>query len=303
MRNWGKFLFIVIAGWMASVAFWFEPQSLTLTVLDVQAPAWPNSTAPLRVALLSDIHTDPIHMTPARVRDIVRRVNALHPDIVLLAGDYVGGDWLTGHHKRQEDARSPADNQKLEAGLNALSGFKAPLGAYAVLGNHDCWWNCSHVAALLSANGIHVLDNQAAKVDRPGGAVWIIGMADNITQTPDYATALRGVPDDAATLTLIHEPDPFAYAPAPAGNLQLSGHTHAGQVRLPLIGAPVRNSRYQERTAKGWLVEDNRILVVTRGLGESGIPVRFNAPPQIMLLTIHPGPQARVIAQPDVWLP
>ena len=294
--RWG----IVAAGlWMAAVAFWFEPQSLTLTQLDVQAPAWPATTAPLRVALLSDIHTDPLHMTPARVRDIVRRVNALHPDIVLLAGDYVGGDWLVAHRERRDSVRN---NQRLEEGLNAITGFTAPLGVYAVLGNHDCWWNCAHVATILTASGIHVLDNQAEKIDRPGGAVWIIGMADNMTQTPDFTTALQGVPEGAATITLIHEPDPFAWAPAPAGNLQLSGHTHGGQVRFPLIGAPIRNSPYQEPAVKGWVLDGNRILVVTRGLGESGIPVRFNAPPQIMLLTIHPGPTAQVQAQPDLWL-
>lgn len=301
MGRWVKWCIVATGLWMASVAFWFEPQSLTLTQMDVQAPAWPSSTAPLRVVLLSDIHTDPIHMTPTRVRDIVRRVNALHPDVVLLAGDYVGGDWLSAHRERKEGARNLRNSRRLEEGLNAIAGFTAPLGVYAVLGNHDCWWNCAHVAEILAANGIHVLDNTSAAIDRPGGPVWIIGMADNMTQTPDFAAALQGVPDGAATITLIHEPDPFGYAPAPAGNLQLSGHTHAGQVRFPFIGAPIRNSPYQEPTAKGFLVQDNRILVVTRGMGESGIPVRFNAPPQIMLLTIHPGPIAKVVAQPDVW--
>lgn len=273
-------------------AFCFEPETLTITKLDVETPSWPAGTAPLRAVFLSDIHIDPIHMPPSRVNKIVREVNSLHPDIVLLGGDYVGGDWLTLHRSRKIVVRTAEDNARESAGLKALGVLSAPLGVYAVLGNHDCWWSCEEVRRQLMTSGITVLVNQAALVRRPGGNIWIAGMANKTTSRPDFAAALRNVPSDAATISLIHEPDPFTRHPE--AKLILAGHTHAGQVRFPVIGGIIRNSRYQEETAKGWLVRNDRILIVTRGLGESGLPLRFGAPPQIMLLTIHPGPAADV---------
>ncbi len=292
-RKWIAAIIAVLAiAWLAD-AFWFEPESLTVTRLDVQTPSWPAATTPLRAAFLSDLHFDPVHMTPARMARIVQSVNALHPDIVLLGGDYVGGDWLTVHRSRKLALRSPQDNAREDAGFATLRGLSAPLGVYAVLGNHDCWWNCDEASRRLTAAGIRVLINQSARVPRPGGDIWIAGMANKTTDRPDFVAALRDVPKGAAIVSMIHEPDPFAWNPE--AKLLLAGHTHGGQVRFPLIGAPVRVSRYQEEAAKGWLTRDGRILIVTRGLGESGIPLRFGAPPQIMLLTIRPGAVARVM--------
>ncbi|WP_235074344.1 metallophosphoesterase [Asticcacaulis sp. AC466] len=277
---------------LAADAFWFEPESLTVDRFDVQTPYWPQSTAPIRAVFLTDLHIDPLHMTPARVRKIVQQVNALHPDIVLLGGDYVGTDWLTVHRMRQLWARSKADTAREDDGFQALSRLSAPLGVYGVLGNHDCWWSCDEAARQLQKAGVHVLVNQSARVPRPGGDMWLAGLANLTTGHPDFAQALNGVPKGAAVITLIHEPDPFG--DHPEAKLILAGHTHAGQVRFPWIGAPVRNSRYLEETAKGWLTRGDRILIVSRGLGESGVPVRFGAPPQIMVLNIHAGKAAAV---------
>jgi len=278
-------------------AFWLEPESLTVTRLNVQTPAWPTGTAPLRVALLSDIHVDHIHMTPRRVRDIARRVTALHPDIVLLAGDYIGGDGLRKGDARLRSHRPTADNAYEEDGLRALDAFTAPLGVYAIMGNHDCYWSCGRVRDVLATTHVRLLENTSAHLTRPQGDVWIIGMEDGQTQKPDFVEASRSVPPDAAAITLVHNPGLFDWE-SNTGMLQLSGHSHAGQVRLPLIGAPIRMSRHTEDTAKGWSISGNRILIVTRGLGESGLPVRFGAPPQVMLLTIRPGPSAKVTPQP-----
>ncbi len=288
----------IIAGIIAALAaawaldaFWFEPESLAETVLDVQVPAWPSTTAPLHVALLSDIHADHIHMTPARIRAIAARVNALHPDIVLLAGDYVGADGLRRGSARLRQNRP--DGAFEDLGLGALGAFRAPLGTYAIMGNHDCYWDCAHVRATLAAAHVTLLENRAAKLARPDGDVWIEGIEDGQTQRPDFVATAAQVPPGTASFVLVHNPGLFDWASNRAA-LQLSGHTHAGQVRLPLIGAVVRMSKHTEDTAKGWTIIDDRILVVTRGLGESGLPVRFGAPPQIMMLTLHPGSVARV---------
>jgi hypothetical protein len=281
---------MLAVAWLAD-AFWFEPESLTETTLDVQDPAWPSATAPLRVALLSDFHIGHLHMTPARIRTIAGRVDHPHPDVILLAGDYIGGDGL-----RRGDARRRAnrpDNALEEEGLRALDALRAPLGTYAIMGNHDCYWDCARVRSILATTRVRLLENDAARLSRPGGDVWIEGIEDGQTQDPDFTGTDSRVPKGAASLVLTHNPGLFDWASNHA-SLQLSGHTHAGQVRLPLIGAIVRMSKHTEDTAKGWTIIDNRILVVTRGLGESGLPVRFGAPPQIMLLTIHPGPVAKV---------
>ena len=283
----------LVAVWLAD-AFWFEPESLTQTTLDVQDPAWPAATAPLHAVLLSDFHADDVHMRPARIRAIAARVNALHPDVILLGGDYIGGNVFKGHRPTGPRPMRSAKTLALdEDGLKALGDFNAPLGVYAIMGNHDCWWDCDAVRHILAGTRVKLLENQAARLARPGGDVWIEGVEDGQTQHPDFPATAAAVPPGAASFVLTHNPGLFDWASNHA-ELQMSGHSHAGQVRFPIIGAIVRVCRHTEDTAKGWTVAHNRILVVTRGLGESGLPIRFGAPPQIMVLTIHPGPVARV---------
>ena len=283
---------------LALDAFWLEPQSLTVKSLAVQSPHWPQTTQPVTIVLLSDIHVDNLHMPPRRVRDIVKRVNALHPDMVLLAGDYIGGDfWNTGPVKAVRSRRSDADNLMEEDGLRALDGFDAPLGVYAVQGNHDCWWSCERVRQILGQTRVHLLENAAIRVQRQGGDIWIVGIEDRQTQKPDFPLAAATVPDGAATIVLEHNPSLFDW-PSNHLPLQMSGHTHAGQVRLPIIGAPAHASRHTEDTADGFQVVGDRILIVTRGLGESGLPVRFGAAPQIMRLSVGWGTTASVRVNP-----
>ena len=305
MRKRGRIIWgivVVAAIWVAAVAFWFEPRSLTLTQLDGQVPSWPKNTAPLRVVLLSDLHIDNLHMTPARVRDIARRVDALHPDVVLLGGDYIGGNLFRGRREfGARPMRSPKEIALDEEGLRTLGDFHARYGTYAIMGNHDCWWDCDTVRRIVGDTSVHFLENQAARIARPGGDIWILGVEDGQTETPDFVTTRAQAPADAATLTITHNPGLFDWTSNTAP-IQLSGHSHAGQIRLPLIGAPVTVCRHTNDTAKGWTIINNRILIVTRGLGESGVAARLNAPPQIMLLTVHPGPVSAVTAKPDVWL-
>ena len=295
-------LVAVLAVALAADAFWFEPESLTQTTLDIQDPAWPAGTAPLHAVLLADFHTDDVHMTPKRVRAIAARVNALHPDVILLGGDYIGGNLLEGRPQfGARPMRSAGKTALDEDGLRALGDFDAPLGVYAIMGNHDCWWDCATVHRILAGTRVKVLENQAARLARTGGDVWIEGVQDGQTQHPDFAATDAQVPKGAASFVLTHNPGLFDWTSNHAV-LQLSGHSHAGQVRLPIVGALIRTCRHTEDTAKGWTIIDNRILVVTRGLGSSGIPVRFGSPPQIMVLTIHPGPTAKVVKTGEVYV-
>jgi predicted MPP superfamily phosphohydrolase len=246
------------------------------------------------VVLISDIHIDHIHMTHRRIGEVAKRVNALHPDIILLGGDYIGAaDGMRRGDARLGSHRPANDNAYEETSLRAFDAFSASLGGYAIMGNHDCYWDCSRVREIQGQNHVHLLENAAFRIDRRNGPVWIVGIEDGQTQKPDFENAAKDVPSGVATLTLVHNPGLFDWASNHA-SLQLSGHTHAGQVRLPFIGAAVLMSRHTNDTVKGWTIRDGRILIVTRGLGESGLPVRFGAPPQIMLLNIHHGNAPKV---------
>ena len=299
MRKRGRIIWGIVAlalAGLAADAFWFEPRSTTVTELEAEVPEWPAGTAPLRIVLLSDFHVDNVHMPPSRVRDLARRVAALQPDVILLGGDYIGGDVFKG--RRELGARPMRSVKEIaldEEGLRALGTFEAPLGVYAVMGNHDCWWDCQRTREVLAETHIHFLENKAAQLSRPGGDVWILGVEDGQTENPDFPATAAQAPEGAAMISLTHNPGLFDW-PSNHTPIQLSGHSHAGQVRLPFIGALVQVCRHTNDTAKGWTIVDGRILVVTRGLGSSGMPVRFGAPPQIMVLTVRPGPVAKVRA-------
>lgn len=305
MRKWGRIIWALLA--VAAIAcaidgFWIEPRSLTLTELDVATPSWPVTTAPLRVVLLSDTHADDMHMTPARIRKIAATVNAMHPDAVILAGDYIGGNVLRGRKEfGARPMRSPKEIALDEDGLRALGAFHARYGVFAVMGNHDCWWDCDTVRRIMNEDGIHFLENQAAAIHRTDGDVWILGVEDGQTQHPDFPATFAKAPAGSATITVTHNPGLFDW-PTNYVPIMLAGHTHGGQVRIPFLGAPITASRHTNDTYKGWTIIDGRVLIVTRGVGESGIPVRFDCPPQIMLLTFHNGPVAKVMAKSDKQL-
>jgi predicted MPP superfamily phosphohydrolase len=180
-----------------------------------------------------------------------------------------------------------------------LARLRAPLGVYAVLGNHDWWLDGPRITAALSGARITVLENSAAEL-RPG--LWIAGLADARTRHPDPVRALAGVPADATVLAMTHNPDVFPRVPARVA-LTVAGHTHGGQVRVPILGAPVVPSHdgiaalcapgcagwaHGQRFAAGHIVEDGRHLFVTTGVGTSSYAVRLGVPPEIAVLALNP---------------
>ena len=141
------------------------------------------------------------------------------------------------------------------------------------------------VRGALTAAGIRVLENEAVRVGRDGQELWVVGLADLWTRRPDPAGALRAVPDGAPVVVLTHSPDVFPTIPARVA-LTLAGHTHGGQVVLPLIGPPIVPSDYGRRYAAGHVVEGGRHLFVTTGIGTSIVPIRLGVPPEIAVLTL-----------------
>lgn len=278
---------VVAAGLMW--VMWSEADRLSETTLDVGLPSWKN-TPPVRAVLIADIHADNLHMNEGHIRDIARRIDQAKPDIIFLAGDYIGGDWGRGQFDRRPSARGTTYNDREIRELTDLGDLHAPLGVYAVLGNHDCGWSCSLVTTTLAKAHINVLQNTSARIEWQGGHFYVVGLGDFETGLSDADKAFAAVPNEAAEVTLLHEPDPFVLRPDPRNRFQLSGHTHGGQVRLPLLGRLFQNSLTTDETLKGWMLDADRTLIVTRGLGETGAPFRFGSPPQIMVLKIHFSP-------------
>jgi predicted MPP superfamily phosphohydrolase len=252
-----------------------EPGLLEVRERAVAPAAWPASLAGLRVAAISDVHGGAPHVDEDALRRLVERTNASRPDVIVLLGDYVihgvpGGRFM-----------EPAQVADL------LSGLRAPLGVFAILGNHDHWHDALGTASAFEAEGIPMLVNEARRVERGGVPLWIAGLDDAWAGAPDAAAALRPVPAGEAVLLLTHNPDIFPTLPARA-TLTLAGHTHGGQVRVPWLGPPIVPSKYGQRYAEGWIVEDGRSMYVTTGVGTSIAPVRFLVRPEVALLTLGP---------------
>jgi hypothetical protein len=247
---------------------------LTLTV-----PDYPAGAAPVRIALFSDIHIHGPDMPPERLARIVADVNALHADVDIGAGDFVGNSAIGKAYS-------------IEQSVAPLAGLKARLGVYAVLGNNDVAAGDDAVTAALERNGVRVLSNEAARV----GPLSLGGLKGRLYSHSKWREvrletyeALRRTP--GVQVLIAHRPDEFISAPAPI-RLVLAGHTHCGQIVLPLIGPLETGSDFGERFLCGVVRGRSKVLVVTAGLGTSHVPLRIGAPPDIWLITIQ-GPAAR----------
>lgn len=270
---------VVAVGWVLGVwAFLVEPATLTVRHVTVESATWRGP--PLRVGVISDTHVAAPHTDVARIHSLVARMNAQRPDIVVLLGDYAGGH-------EPAAVRAAPETSEILRGVEAFEGLSSPLGTWGVLGNHDSWFDDAAIAAALERGGVRVLDNRAARVERPDGAFWLAGLADmhSPRDPPRVRETLGTVTDAAPVIVLTHWPDPFREVPQRVA-LTLAGHTHCGQVVFPLIGRLVHASEASERWACGLYDEGGRKLFVTGGVGVSILPVRFRAPPEIVVLTL-----------------
>jgi len=262
---------LAVLGW----AYWTAIADPVVREAELALPGWPAGQPPISALLIADIHVAGPDMPPERLARIVDQANALAPDIVLLAGDFVS------------DKRISTRAYSLAEALAPLARLRARLGIVAVLGNHDRWRDAAEARQALARIGIRVLDNDAVQA----GPLAIGGLDDAFTDHADpgaAVTAMRGL--TGARIMLSHSPDPFPNLPADVA-LMLAGHTHCGQVRLPFIGAISTMSDHGDRYACGLIRENGRILVVTAGLGTSILPLRLGAVPDMWLLRLGPGPR------------
>jgi len=277
----------------ATYGFGVEPVlRLRIARYNINPSQWPAGFQ-LKIAAIADLHACDPWMSLNRIQAIVERTNALGADIIVMLGDYVAGH-------RHVTRTIPAGEW-----APVLADLKAPLGVHAILGNHD-WWEDKIVQRegrgltvarrALEAAGIPVYENDAARLTKAGRPFWLAGLGDQLAYLParrfrpvrrigvdDLTATLGKVTDDAPVILLAHEPDVAVRVPGRVA-LQLSGHTHGGQVRL-FGWSPVVPSRYGNRLAYGH-TRTNCDVVISGGLGCSIMPFRLGVPPEIVLVTV-----------------
>jgi predicted MPP superfamily phosphohydrolase len=264
----------VVATGLGVWAFAWEPATLRVREHLVAVDGWPAGCDGLRIALLADFHTGSPWNGLDKLERIVARTAEARPDLVLLAGDFVihgvpGGRFVAP-----------------EIVADRLGRLAPPLGVHAVLGNHDWWLDPARVGRAVEAAGIGLLEDRAVPLAGAGCDLWLAGISDFWEGPHDVGRALASIPDDGVVVAFTHNPDVFPEIPARVA-LTLAGHTHGGQVALPILGRPIVPSAYGERFAAGHVRETGRDLFVSTGLGTSILPVRFRVPPEISIVTVR----------------
>jgi predicted MPP superfamily phosphohydrolase len=258
-----------------------EPMELIVTRYAPKLPAWPAGHK-LSIAVIADIHAGGPNMTLAHIRHIVDTANALQPDITVLLGDYIAT-----HRFVTERVPDPVWAAE-------LARLVAPQGVWAILGNHDWWHDLHGVRNALADVRIPVLENDAVLLGPEGRRFWLAGLGDQeayrigrgqFVGVDDLPLTMSRIKTDDPVLLLAHEPDIFPQVSKRVA-LTLSGHTHGGQIRVPFIWPSFVPSRYGTRFAYGHIVEDNRHLIVSGGLGTSIIPARLGVPPEVLHITL-----------------
>jgi uncharacterized protein len=276
-----KFIGLAAAAGVAAIgvdSVLIEPNLPHIVRHEIGLRRWPSRLDGFTIALLSDFHYDP-YFSVHPLHAAIGMVNSLHPDLIALTGDFVSISLI---NKNDKEAAAAAEPCSL-----LLRKMQARHGLWAVLGNHDFYSDPDRVTSALSAQGIRVLLNQSTPIETNGGRFWLSGVNDVLGEAADLNATLHDVPESEATILLAHEPDYADYvAQQRRVDLQLSGHTHGGQVRFPFL-PPL----YLPDMGKKYILGPYKVgpltLYTNRGLGTYGLPVRWNCPPEITLLILR----------------
>jgi predicted MPP superfamily phosphohydrolase len=265
----------------AAYAGVIEPLGLIVTPYKLTPPGWP-AHHKLTMTVIADLHAGGPDMTLPHVRRVVDTANALRSDVVVLLGDFKA--WYRFKTTPVADPDWAAELARLEA----------PLGIWAILGNHDWWHDLEGVRSALGKVRIPILENDVVLLGPEGQKFWLAGLGDQLAHwigrgrfqgVDDLPGTMAKVQTDDPVVLLAHEPDIFTKVPARVA-LTLAGHTHGGQIRVPFLWQRYVPSQYGARFAYGHVVENDRHLIVSGGLGTSIIPARFGVPPEIVHVTL-----------------
>jgi predicted MPP superfamily phosphohydrolase len=265
---------------VAGTAAVWEAHRPVLERVDVRLRRLPAAFEGFTIAQLTDIHFDD-WLHASYYHDVVARVNDLRPDLIALTGDYISAPLRSGFGSDVATRHAPPC-------AAVLSALRAQHGVFAVLGNHDVVASETIVSAALRAQGIPVLINEYRAVERSGARVWLCGVNSMFSRKYRPKAVLQSVPVDDCKIVLLHEPDGADDVAPAGGDFMMAGHSHGGQVRLPLLPPlflPPRARKYPIglRTVAGMP------LYTSRGIGVIHLPFRFLCPPEITLFTLRRG--------------
>jgi uncharacterized protein len=245
--------------------FWLDIREVRIVLAHL-----PRSFSGLRIVLLSDIHFGFFYFAK-NFSHVIDEINGLRPDVICFTGDLIDSETCLG---------------SLEPAIPFLTRLQAPLGKFAVLGNHDYRSGIKHVIRGLKSGGFQVLQNQHAVLQKANERIYLIGLDDVLEGKPNLLTAMKGIPETACNILLVHEPDYACYTRKFPIDLQLSGHSHGGQVRVPFIW-PFFTSRMGKKYVSGLYKTGNLRVYTNRGLGTTTLPLRFLCRPEITVITLE----------------
>ena len=277
--NRRKFIKRVAAAGVAVVAAdstLIEPNHPRVIRKQIALRRWPSRMDGFTVAVLSDFHYDP-YFSVHPIRVAVEITNRLRPDLIALTGDFVSAPWFGDRAKGAALAEPCAQ---------LLQKLEAPRGVWAVLGNHDAYTDPGRVTETLRAVGIPVLSNRSTPIETDGARFWLSGVDDVLEGNADLAVTLDGVPSDEAVVLLAHEPDYADLVASYPVDLQISGHTHGGQVRIPFL-RPLYLPLLAKKYVWGQYQVRGLTLYTNAGVGTVQVPVRWNCPPEVTHITLR----------------
>jgi predicted MPP superfamily phosphohydrolase len=255
----------------------FEANRPQVVSIEIPLSRLPQSWDGFRIAQISDLHYDS-HFSVVTIRRAVDLVNQLQPDLAVVTGDFITSPFW-GHRRVQIQAA-----KAIEPCAELVAQIRAPCGVHSSLGNHDVNTDPAHITAVLQSHGISVLRNRSIPLERAGKRLWLSGLDDVLGGKYDLKLTLKDVPKDEPVVLMVHEPD-FAHYVKNV-DLQLSGHSHGGQIRFPLMGAPylpVMGRAYPQGLRRlGPLT-----LYTNIGVGTIWVPMRLNCPPEVTLITLR----------------
>jgi uncharacterized protein len=242
-----------------------EPYLIETKEITIESDQIPAEFDGKRIVFLTDIHYDSF-FSENRLNNLVNQTNELKPDIILLGGDYVTND-----------------PSSVEAVFSSLSNLNAPLGVYGVLGNNDPENNS--IQAMQNA-GITYIGNNAVWIGSNTSRIRVGGVGDMDTDVPNQLPTIDGVTTEDYVILVSHKPDYFEKISRSKIDLQLSGHTHGGQITFFGLWAPFINSKYGQKYVTGLKKSNNNTMIISNGIGMVWAPVRLFARPQIIVITL-----------------
>lgn len=266
-----------------------ETDQLLVKDYSIHLRNWSGALNNYKIVVLSDLHVGSFHIDENKVKRIIDDANNQHADLILLLGDYVAS-------KKSLNIKCIVKPEVFESELARL---RAKDGVFAVIGNHDWWYDKTDVINCLHAAKITVLENESYEITSKEHHFWLVGLNDYMEHYPSLQQAFDKVPANAPVICLSHNPDIFPDLSQQV-TLTLAGHTHGGQVSLPFIGPLIVPSKYHARYAQGIKTEDGKTLFVSPGIGTSILPIRFNVPPEISVLHLFNDDSARSLSTPSI---